>query len=167
MKELPVPNDCKRWRTRQKSGTNTEGWPVGAGPPFRASQLRRVARPCRVFCDRAGILTSYPHHDSIPSLFHGGWRLAHPTVLSLKGAPSKLRLGGNVEDKAVESLLTSLVTIEVSAKRTAVAWSLTICCAGITWARLADFLKSRHQLLCCQDFTSNSITLKTLAGNQP
>src|SRR5208282_2352755 len=25
--------------------------------------LPRVARPCRVFCDRAGILTSHPHHD--------------------------------------------------------------------------------------------------------
>jgi hypothetical protein len=38
--------------------------PRGAGPPFPSSQLPRVPRPCRVFCDRAGTLTSYPHHDS-------------------------------------------------------------------------------------------------------
>ena len=36
----------------------------GAGPPFHSSKLPRVPRSCRAFCDRAGILTSYPHHDS-------------------------------------------------------------------------------------------------------
>jgi len=44
---------------------------LGAGPPFHSSQLPRVPRPCRVLCDRAGILTSYLHHSghSCPGFF--------------------------------------------------------------------------------------------------
>jgi len=54
-----------------------------------------------------------------------------PFVLSSTGAGAskpgwKLRLGGYVEDKVVESLLTSLGRIEISVKRTVVAWSLTV-----------------------------------------
>jgi len=36
---------------------------MGTSPPF-PSQSRGCPRSCRVFCDRAGILTSYPHRNS-------------------------------------------------------------------------------------------------------
>jgi hypothetical protein len=42
---------------------------MGASPPFPSSQLPRVPRPCRAFCDRAGILTSIPTTTPICSLF--------------------------------------------------------------------------------------------------
>jgi YD repeat-containing protein len=50
----------------------------GAGPPFPSFQLRRVPRPCRVFCDRAGILT-YPGTTAVNYTYDNDSRLTQVT----------------------------------------------------------------------------------------
>jgi YD repeat-containing protein len=52
------------------------GW--RAGPPFPSFQLRRVPRPCRVFCDRAGILT-YPGTTAVDFTYDNDSRLTQVT----------------------------------------------------------------------------------------
>jgi hypothetical protein len=77
-------------------------------------------------------LTFYPHHA---------------------GGPSKLRLGGDVEEKALEFILTSFVRIEVGVKRTAVVCSLTIYREAMNRVRLAS---PREK------WPANSFVVKTL-----
>ena len=57
---------CFRTGPEQPQGQRRR---TGVSAPH--DQLPRVPRPCRVFCDRAGILTSYPHHrgHSCPRFF--------------------------------------------------------------------------------------------------
>src|ERR1035437_8526054 len=49
---------------------------IGGWPTLSRISFPRVPRSCRVFCDRAGLLTSYPQHDShLFSLPRRPWRL--------------------------------------------------------------------------------------------
>jgi len=64
------------------------------GPPLRSSQLPRVPRPCRIFCDRAGILTYFARTDALGA----GAPRSNPSVLrssSSSGPMNSVATAGN------------------------------------------------------------------------
>jgi hypothetical protein len=135
--ELPHKGSDRRTFTRDNQG---------AGPPFPSSQLRRVPRPCRVFCDRAGILTPYPHHDSHQFSLPRGLAAGSPYGFKSEGWLVQTRLERGVDFGTPSRRALPWTFVEPRSLRTKISHPVN--------------------LLIYKDFTDKSFILKDLANHQ-